>query len=112
MSNQFGTGQAAGSLNNTVPHSLPGADDITRQELPNGLVVLGRPNFNSPSVVISGSLYAGSLFDEDEKLGLADFVASALMRGTERRNFQEIYETLEIIGRVLEFQRRYAHRQF
>ena len=33
-------------------HSLPGADDIYRVELPNGIVVLARANFNSPSVVI------------------------------------------------------------
>ena len=49
----------------TVSHVLtpafPGADDITRQELPNGIVVLSRPNFNSPSVVISGYLWVGSI---------------------------------------------------
>lgn len=79
-------------------HSLPGADDIHRVELPNGIVVLARANFNSPSVVISGYLPAGGLLDPDEKLGLADFVSSALMRGTQRRNFQKIYDELESVG--------------
>jgi zinc protease len=84
-------------------HSLPGSDDITRQELSNGIVVLSRANFNSPSVVVSGYLPAGSLFDGDEKLGLADFTAQALMRGTIRRPFQEIYDALESAGASLGF---------
>jgi zinc protease len=79
-------------------HSLPGADDIHRVELPNGIVVLARANFNSPSVVISGYLHAGGLLDPDEKLGLADFVSSALMRGTQTRNFQKLYDELESVG--------------
>ena len=63
--------------------SLPGPDDITRVSLPNGITVLVRANFNSPSVVIGGHLSSGSLFDSDEKIGLADFTALGLMRGTE-----------------------------
>lgn len=85
----------------TSSYSLPGPDDITRVELPNGITILSRANFNSPSVVISGYLQAGSLFDPDEKLGLADFTAAALMRGTQRRAFQEIYDTLESAGASL-----------
>jgi zinc protease len=83
--------------------SLPGPDDITREELENGIIVLARPNFNSPSVVVSGYLTAGGLFDPDEKLGLADFTASALMRGTAKRDFQEIYDALETEGASLGF---------
>ena len=79
-------------------HSLPGADDIHRVELSNGIVVLARANFNSPSVVISGYLHAGGLLDPDEKLGLADFVSSALMRGTQRRDFQRLYDELESVA--------------
>ena len=79
-------------------HSLPGADDIHRVELPNGIIVLARANFNSPSVVISGYLLAGGLLDPDKKLGLADFVSSALMRGTRKRDFQKIYDELESVG--------------
>jgi len=81
-----------------IKHSLPGADDIYRVVLPNGITVLSRANFNSPSVVISGYLTIGGLLDPDEKLGLADFVSSALMRGTERRDFQKLYDELESVG--------------
>jgi zinc protease len=78
--------------------SIPGADDITRVELKNGIVVLARENPNSQAVTLRGYLPAGSLFDPDEKLGLADFVASALMRGTAKREFQAIYDSLESVG--------------
>jgi zinc protease len=84
-------------------HSLPGPDDIKRVELPNGMIVLARPNFNSPSVIINGFLKAGSLFEPDDKLGLAGFTASALMRGTQERDFQSIYESLESVGAGLGF---------
>jgi zinc protease len=69
--------------------------------LPNGIVLLTRPNYNSPSVAMSGYLQTGALIDSDEKLGLADFATSALMRGTARRDFQEIYNQLESVGASL-----------
>jgi zinc protease len=84
-------------------HSVPSPEDITREVLPNGIVVLARANFNSPSISISGSIEVGSLFDPDEKLGLADFVADGLMRGTGKRNFQKIYDELESAGASLGF---------
>ena len=87
---------------NTI-NALPGPDDITRTVLPNGIVILARANFNSPSVVINGYLDVGSLLDSDEKLGLADFTAAALMRGSQQRNFQQIYDSLESVGASLGF---------
>jgi zinc protease len=78
--------------------SLPGADDIHRAVLPNGITVLSRPNFNSPSVVISGYFASGALFETDDKLGLADFTCSMLTRGTARRDMQQIFDALESVG--------------
>ncbi len=86
--------------------ALPGSDDITRVELKNGITVLCRENFNSPSVVLSGYLSGGSLFDPDEKLGLADFTASSLMRGNQKRDFQGIYDALESVGASFGFDGR------
>ncbi len=83
--------------------SLPGPDDTTRVTLENGIIVLARPNFNSPSVVVNGYLANGSLFDPDGKLGLAHFTALALMRGTASRSFQQIYDALESAGASLGF---------
>ena len=88
---------------NQLLHSLPGPEDITRVQLPNGIIVLTRSNFNSPSVVINGYLTAGSLSETDDKLGLASFTASALMRGTAQHSFQDIYNELESVGASLGF---------
>src|SRR3972149_552344 len=85
------------------PGAVPGPDDITRVELPNGIVVLARANFNSPSIVVQGYLEAGALFEDDQRLGLAGFTAAGLMRGTARRSFQEIYDALESAGASLGF---------
>jgi zinc protease len=83
--------------------ALPGPNDIHREVLSNGITVVTRSNFNSPSVVISGYFDAGALFDTDEKLGLADFVTSALMRGTKKHSFDQIYNILESAGAGLGF---------
>src|SRR5512140_148734 len=91
-------GRMAARLN-----SLPGPDDVYREVLPNGITVLVRSNFNSPSVVIAGYFDAGALFDPDEKLGLAEYTVAALMRGTQKRSFDEIYNALEAVGASLGF---------
>lgn len=84
-------------------NSLPGPDDIYREVLPNGITVLARSNFNSPSVVVTGFFEAGALFDPDEKLGLAEYTAASLLRGTMNRTFDEIYADLESVGASLGF---------
>lgn len=78
--------------------SLPGPETIVRQVLPNGLVVLVRENHTSPAVVVDGDLRVGALWEPRAKAGLADFTTSALMRGTEARSFNEIYEAIESVG--------------
>lgn len=83
--------------------TLPGPEDTTRVVLPNGITVLTRSNLNSPSIYISGYLSCGSMFDPVEKLGLANFTALGLMRGTAQHTFQEIYEDLESAGASLGF---------
>lgn len=84
-------------------NSLPGPNDIYREVLPNGITVLARSNFNSPSVVVTGFFDAGALFDPDEKLGLAEYTVLSLMRGTMNRTFDEIYNALESVGAGLGF---------
>ncbi len=83
--------------------SLPGPEDIYRATLSNGITVLARSNFNSPSVSMGGYLPAGALFESDEKLGLADFVSSSLMRGTQSHTFDSLYNELESVGASLGF---------
>ena len=83
--------------------SLPGTKDVYRVTLSNGITVLARSSFNSPSVSLGGYLPAGSIFETDEKLGLADFVSSSLMRGTQTRTFDAIYNELESVGASMGF---------
>jgi zinc protease len=83
--------------------SLPGPENITRHTLPNGIVVLIYENHTSPSVVMDADLRAGALWERREQAGLAGFATAALMRGTERRSFGEIYEAIEAVGASLSF---------
>lgn len=82
-------------------NAIPGPDDIIREVLPNGLIVLVRENFASQSVVLTGTLKVGSIFETVNKTGLAGFTASALMRGTHSRDFDTLHEALESIGASL-----------
>jgi zinc protease len=83
------------------PRSLPGPETIARRELENGLIVLARENFASPSVVVAGNLLAGSAGETRSNAGLADMTASGLMRGTSKRSFERIHQTIESIGASL-----------
>lgn len=83
--------------------SLPSPEDIYQVTLSNGITILARANFNSPAVNFGGYLPAGALFETDEKLGLADFVSSMLMRGTQKHTFDSIYNELETAGANLGF---------
>jgi zinc protease len=82
---------------NRIP-SMPGLDDITRRELDNGIVVLIRENHTSPSVVVGGYLQVGAIDVSAEQAGLSSFTAAALMRGTRKRTFAQIYEEIETVG--------------
>jgi zinc protease len=62
------------------------------------MTVLVRENFSSPSVVIDGLLRVGGMDDPSQKAGLSSFTAGCLMRGTERRTFQQVYEEIESVG--------------
>jgi zinc protease len=86
-----------------IRSSFPSPEDVLQVKLANGITVLARSNFNSPSISMGGYLPAGAIFETDEKLGLADFVASSLMRGTQRRSFDAIYNKLESTGASMGF---------
>ncbi len=78
--------------------SLPNADNITRETLANGITVLVYENHHTQSVVISGSLHAGSIYEAPGRDGLAALTAGALMRGTAGRDFAALHSQLEDIG--------------
>ncbi len=82
---------------------LPGEDNIQRVELPNGIILLTKSNFQSPTVIISGYLNCGALHDPKEKLGLSLFTSFALMRGSVFRRYRKKYNELESAGATLGF---------
>lgn len=83
--------------------ALPNPDDITRQELANGITILTRSNFNSPTLSIKGYVNSGSFLDPDDKLGLSFLTASGLMNGTAHHDFQSLYNEIESVGAHLNF---------
>jgi zinc protease len=83
--------------------SLPGPDDTLRRVLPNGITVLARENWAAPSVVVEGYLVVGNLDEPANMPGLASFTVSMLSRGTQRRTFAEINETIESVGASIGF---------
>jgi zinc protease len=83
--------------------SYPGAESIYRRKLPNGITVLGYENPTSESIVVEGLIRAGSLAESREQAGTANFTADMLMRGTENRSFEQIYEAIESVGASLGF---------
>lgn len=82
----------------TAANSLPGTHNISRTVLENGVTVLVYENFAAQSVVIAGSVQAGSIWEKPAQNGLAAMTASALMRGTQTRDFNSIAAALEDIG--------------
>lgn len=86
------------NINSINWQHLPGENNIFRTVLPNGIIVLSKTNFNSPSVILNGFLQGGSQQDPDDKLGLALFTSIALMRGTKFHKFKKIYNDLESVG--------------
>ena len=82
--------------------SIPGPENITRVELTNGIIILVYENFAAQSVVIAGSLEAGSIYEDPAKSGTASMTAAALMRGTKNRDFDAIHSSLEDIGADLD----------
>lgn len=83
--------------------NYPGPDTIQRHTLPNGITVLIYENFASESIVVEGVVRAGALPESRQQAGLANFTASLLMRGSQKRTFEQIYDELESVGADLGF---------
>lgn len=84
-------------------NSYPGPETIRRYILENGIMLLVYENMNSNTIAIEGMVRAGSVMETRANAGLADFTADLLMRGTDKRTFDEIYEALESVGAGVSF---------
>ena len=92
--------------------SRPNADSIQRHVLSNGIITLIYQNPNARTVLIDGAVWAGSVDVQPQQAGLANFVASSLMRGTENRSFEQIYDELEGVGASLGYSSGYQLSDF
>jgi zinc protease len=81
--------------------SYPSPETIGRVELANGITVLCYETQGSPSVVLSGYLWAGALKEPRAKAGQAYLTAAMLMHGTVTRSFGQINDALESVGAQL-----------
>lgn len=84
-------------------HQLPYSGNVYRTVLSNGIVLLVHTLAHVRSVVMAGSVRAGSLYEQPEQNGLASLTAAALMRGTRSHDFEAIHSALEDIGADLSF---------
>jgi zinc protease len=71
--------------------------------LPNGITVLARENWSAPSIVLEGYLQVGNLDEPEHLTGLTSYTSGMLSRGTRRRSFAEISETVEAVGASIGF---------
>lgn len=74
--------------------------DLTFQKytLSNGIILIVKENHHAQSVVVRGHLHGGSNLDGPDRAGLASFTSNVMRRGTAKRTFAEINETIESIG--------------
>lgn len=74
--------------------------DLTFQKytLANGISLIVKENHHAQSVVVRGHVLGGANLDGPERAGLASFTANVMRRGTTRRTFAQINETIESVG--------------
>ena len=81
---------------------LPDTQSIKLTKLDNGIQVLVYENPAVESLVIYGSLRAGSIYEPLKRSGIASLTANALLRGTTKRDFETLHSELEDIGAELD----------
>ena len=76
-----------------------------RAVLPNGVVVVAQETAFSPAVTFALTFRAGSLYDPDDRAGLAYFTGRVIDRGTTTRPADAIAEALDDRGVALKVSR-------
>jgi len=74
---------------------------VWTRTLPNGMEIYGIETDELPLVQFSISLNGGQLFDNPSRPGVANLVASMLMRGTANRTSAELEQAIELLGASL-----------
>ena len=79
-------------------HAMPGPETVSRTVFDNGITVLIRENHSAPVVTLEGLIGAGAIHDPTNKLGLAEFVAGMVTRGSVGYSFDQFNEITEGVG--------------
>jgi zinc protease len=79
------------------------AEAVRRRKLGNGAELLVLENHFNPTVAVSGSLHAGSVFAPPGRRLIASMTAGELAKGTEKHTKLQIAEDLESRGASLSF---------
>jgi zinc protease len=77
---------------------------LERYALPNGLEVLIVARKDLPVVSYGIAIQAGGFDETREKLGVADFVAAMLRRGTKTRSADDISRAIDFVGGAIDAQ--------
>ncbi len=80
-----------------TPTAAAGLSPV-RHRLANGATLVAQRTATHPAATIYATVEAGSGFDPDAGLGLANFVSAVIDRGTERRPADELAEALDARG--------------
>ncbi len=72
--------------------------EFARYTLSNGITLIVKENHHAQSVVVRGYLPGGANLDPPDKAGLASFATGAMRRGTKKRTYAEINETIESVA--------------
>jgi zinc protease len=78
------------------------AANIERVKLDNGITLLLGENHNIPAVSINAVVHAGSRYETNAEAGLVGLLGDLLDEGTTTRTSQEIAESIEQVGGVLQ----------
>ena len=81
-----------------MPALVPTGLDPRTSSLPNGIRVLAKQTRTTPAVTINLALEAGSVYDPDERPGVAFFLSRVMDRGTRARSAEAIAEDLDLRG--------------
>ncbi len=76
--------------------------EVREHTLPNGLHILVIERHTLPKVSFRLGINLGSKYDPAEKKGLSELLSASLKKGTSRRDYQTISDTIESVGGELD----------
>lgn len=77
--------------------------EIWREELKNGLQVLGALNEETPTTTINLRIHAGQRNESLQQLGLASLTAAMMNEATQRSTIEELSDRLQKLGSAIRF---------